>query len=76
MINKNFVVSITFLGLAALVGAGVTYANFENPRQHEIMAFYPVHSHSVGGDTIDAPQHSGGTDRFGCHNASVPYHCH
>ena len=24
----------------------------------------------------DAPQQSGGLDRNGCHNASVPYRCH
>lgn len=37
--------------------------------------FYTGHTH-LEGETIDAPQHSGGTDRYGCHNASVPYHCH
>mgnify|MGYP001045132879 CR=1 FL=1 len=38
--------------------------------------FYNGHTHTVNGHTDGAPQHSGGTDRWGCHNRSVPYHCH
>ena len=49
---------------------------FLNPRGHEIQSYFPGHIHIEGGDTIDGPQHSGGTDKYGCHNASVPYHCH
>lgn len=37
--------------------------------------FYKGHTHHAGG-TQGAPEHSGGLDRNGCHNASVPYHCH
>jgi hypothetical protein len=37
--------------------------------------FFKGHSHSMDG-TIGAPSHSGGLDRNGCHNKSVPYHCH
>lgn len=37
--------------------------------------YYAGHTHQNGG-TLGAPAHSGGTDRYGCHNASVPYHCH
>lgn len=61
---------------AALVvaGAGVAYASFWEGRTP--VEFYRGHTHSVSGETIGAPQHSGGTDSFGCHNASVPYHCH
>ena len=45
-------------------------SNLRTPTQ-----FHPGHSHQ-GDETIGAPQHSGGTDAYGCHNASVPYHCH
>lgn len=41
----------------------------------EPVVFYQGHTHE-NGETIDAPSHSGGLDRRGCHNASVPYHCH
>ena len=37
--------------------------------------FYKGHSH-INGETVGAPEHSGGTDKYGCHNGSVPYHCH
>ena len=40
------------------------------------VVFYAGHSHDDAGRTYGAPQHSGGLDRRGCHNASVPYHCH
>lgn len=43
-------------------------------RQTEPGAFYTGHSDNQGG-TQGAPQQSGGTDRNGCHKASVPYHC-
>ena len=63
------------IGLAAvlLAASGAAYAEFANPRTPD--EFFAGHSH-VDGQTIDAPEHSGGTDRWGCHNASVPYHCH
>ena len=43
--------------------------------------FYSGHTHTMTGSqhitgTEGAPSHSGGLDRSGCHNASVPYHCH
>jgi hypothetical protein len=41
----------------------------------EPVAFYSGHTHD-GDETHGAPAHSGGTDANGCHNASVPYHCH
>ena len=34
-----------------------------------------VHSHD-GVNTINGLSHSDRKDRYGCHNASVPYHCH
>jgi hypothetical protein len=39
------------------------------------VAFFKGHTH-FDGQTHGAPEHSGGLDRNGCHNASVPYHCH
>ena len=38
--------------------------------------FYKGHHHDHNGTTQGAPQHSGGTDVWGCHNGSVLYHCH
>lgn len=57
-----------------LVISGIAYAELVNPRT--VHSFFPGHTHDDDGLTTSAPQHSGGTDRFGCHNASVPYHCH
>lgn len=58
--------------LVALVAGGIVYAAGE----HRIpVEFFTGHSHE-GGGTQGAPEHSGGTDRNGCHNGSVPYHCH
>jgi len=67
--------TIAVAGIVTLVGAGIAYASVMNPRHNEMQEFYPNHTHSVG-ETFNAPQHSGGTDKWGCHNASVPYHCH
>lgn len=64
---------IAFTAATAIIGTA--YALTSNPRAGEIVAFNPGHTHEDGG-THGAPQHSGGTDKYGCHNASVPYHCH
>ena len=54
----------------ALVGAA--YAGLlRQPTQ-----FYAGHTHDEHGGTLGAPEHSGGLDRNGCRNGSVPYHCH
>ncbi len=63
------------IAIAIVMVAGLAYASLLNPRQQEIQKYFQGHSHSDG-VTINAPNHSGGTDRYGCHNASVPYHCH
>lgn len=65
---------VTAITLAAVTG--VAYASFGNPRQAEITDYRPGHEHMSDGTTVGAPRHSGGTDKYGCHNASVPYHCH
>ncbi len=59
--------------LLSSLAAGAAYAAYGNPRH--AVEFYKGHTH-LDGITTGAPQHSGGTDKFGCHNASVPYHCH
>lgn len=59
-----------------LFSGGIAYATTlrsENPRV--AVEFYKGHWHDEHG-THGAPGHSGGTDAFGCHNGSVPYHCH
>ena len=60
--------------IAGVAGAAVAYAGLIDPRTPA--DFYVGHSHDVNGDTVGAPAHSGGTNSAGCHNASVPYHCH
>lgn len=57
----------------ALIGTGIAYANGVTPRQ--AVLYYSGHTHEDGG-TQGAPSHSGGTNSAGCHNGSVPYHCH
>lgn len=57
----------------AVIAASAAYAGYTNPRAP--IDFYVGHTHSHG-ETIGAPEHSGGTDAYGCHNGSVPYHCH
>ena len=66
---------LKYLLLVVLLGSSVVYSIGFNPRFFEITTFYTGHSHDVE-ETTGAPQHSGGTDRYGCHNRSVPYHCH
>lgn len=57
------------------IAVGTAYALGKNPRATEIVTFNAGHTHN-GDVTHGAPEHSGGTDKYGCHNASVPYHCH
>lgn len=59
----------------AAISTGAVYAvgMLKNPRTPT--TFYEGHTHHLG-ETLGAPGHSGGTDKHGCHNASVPYHCH
>jgi hypothetical protein len=67
--RKKLIVGSVVLAFAA----SLAYATFEGRK--EAVDFYNGHTH-VDGKTVGAPDHSGGTDRYGCHNASVPYHCH
>jgi hypothetical protein len=65
---------ILIVGAFGLFVTGAAYAGFGPDRIP--VEFYHGHSHAEDGTAIDAPEHSGGTDRYGCHNGSVPYHCH
>lgn len=68
---KNIILII--IAISTFVSA--SFAFNLDPRSTEITTFYNGHTHK-GEETIGAPSHSGGTNRYGCHNASVPYHCH
>ncbi len=59
--------------LAVCVSAGVAYAFTSSRVPTE---FYTGHTHDKNGHAVNAPEHSGGLDKNGCHNGSVPYHCH
>lgn len=61
--------------VVALLLSGIAYSIGFNPRFHEVTSFHPGHTHD-GDETSGAPGHSGRTDKYGCHNKSVPYHCH
>lgn len=67
---------LTTLLISAILigGAGLTYAGLRQPDRQPV-EFYSGHTHE-GETTVGAPAHSGGTDSYGCHNGSVPYHCH
>lgn len=65
---------VAFLGISViLLAVSVAYAALSNTK--EPVEFYKGHTHA-NGETTGAPSHSGGTDAYGCHNRSVPYHCH
>lgn len=61
--------------LIAISGTAIALQQNDNPRAHEIVEYFIGHTHDHDG-THGAPQHSGGTDSYGCHNGSIPYHCH
>jgi hypothetical protein len=63
----------------AVIGAGIAYASSQVQQSdptRQATEFYKGHWHDEHGNANGAPAHSGGLDRNGCHNASVPYHCH
>ena len=64
---------ITATLIVSAIGGGFVYANVGNPRT--AVEFFKGHTHD-GEQTVGAPSHSGGLDRYGCHNRSVPSHCH
>jgi hypothetical protein len=60
------IIGVVLIASAAYAGLGDSQKPVE---------FYKGHAHESK-ETIGAPEHSGGLDRNGCHNKSVPYHCH
>lgn len=60
--------------IVLLFTGGILWANSDGIGRIPV-EFYKGHTHLYGG-TQGAPEHSGGTNKQGCHNASVPYHCH
>lgn len=76
LMNKISITGLAAAVVVIVVGAAA-YAHFAgDPRAAEIVEYFSAHTHAEDGATSGAPQHSGGTNRYGCHNASVPYHCH
>ncbi len=67
---KLILVAIT---LVSIIGTGFVYA--DAGIQRTVFNFFDGHTHDDD-RTVGAPSHSGGLDRYGCHNKSVPYHCH
>lgn len=67
----------TMIGIAVVsisASAGIALAVSDGERMP--VEFYPGHTHAEHGRAVGAPEHSGGTNAAGCHNGSVPYHCH
>ncbi|MBL1272108.1 MAG: hypothetical protein COB25_006640 [Oceanospirillales bacterium] len=62
-------------GALLVLGVGGAYASGLFGVQAPV-GFYKGHTHGPSMEAIGAPAHSGGTDAEGCHNASVPRHCH
>ncbi|MBX2856678.1 MAG: hypothetical protein KTR21_16950 [Rhodobacteraceae bacterium] len=67
---------ILAIGVTALAIASAAASGGVGWRHSKETAFYPGHRHAADGAAIHAPSHSGGTNAEGCHNGSVPYHCH
>jgi|GEM_PF-882102 len=70
--KKAKVMALSMLALV-VIGVSVVNADMLNPRQP--VTFFGGHTHDAEG-THGAPSHGGGLDKYGCHNKSVPYHCH
>lgn len=69
--KKGLIIVLSVLSLGIAASASFAFLGQRTP-----VEFYSGHRHDEQGVTHNAPQHSGGTDKYGCHNASVPYHCH
>ena len=58
--------------VGAVIFVSAAYAGLVDSKKP--VEFFKSHTHE-GNETTGAPEHSGGLDRNGCHNKSVPYHC-
>jgi hypothetical protein len=65
--------TLILAGLFSMLLASGAWAIFGSGRT--AVSYFDGHTHD-GSKTDGAPAHSGGLDRQGCHNGSVPYHCH
>ncbi len=68
------IVVIALISIVALSGSA--YALKDWSHQRTPVEYYTGHTHDEEGHAVGAPEHSGGTNAMGCHNGSVPYHCH
>ena len=68
--------TIIFAAVLSVLAGGAAYSLGGYLWMTEPVEFYAGHTHGSDGKAIDAPEHSGGTTAAGCHNASVPFHCH
>lgn len=75
LMNTKRIFIIFAVSAVILTAGSAAYAVLDFSHQKTPVMFYQGHTHDDG-DTHGAPGHSGGTDRWGCHNGSVPYHCH
>lgn len=69
---RGFAIAAAIVAVAA--ASSVAYAEFGSKQTPT--DWFAGHWHDEHGQAVDAPAHSGGTDAYGCHNGSVPYHCH
>ena len=67
--RKSFLIA---LGVTVLL-AGAASAYIVGEREPVVFYAGPTR---MNDEIQGAPSHSGGLDRNGCHNGSVPYHCH
>ena len=65
------------LSASGIIAAAFLLSGFSTPQAPTKVPveYFSGHLHDLD-ETHGAPQHSGGLDRNGCHNGSIPYHCH
>lgn len=68
-------IAIALLTITGASEIALALLDSENIERQPV-TFYSGHTHDKNGHALGAPAHSGGLDRKGCHNKSVPYHCH
>ena len=66
---------LILLALSAFIASSMTLVYRANSEYPDAIEYFKGHYHKDR-VTHGAPEHSGGTNKQGCHNGSVPYHCH